>query len=311
MPTAISRCSLLLLGVCFSSVVLMALLGSVLPRGTGELAFAAGLDDDLDIYRMDVDRRLTRPIIFNDANDFQPAWSPDGQQIAFVSDRSGKYDLYVMSAEGQAIRRLTDDPVRVFNPAWSPDGKQIAYVTERFGYTEIMLQEVTTGRETRLTSNDSADSSPAWSPDGERIAFVSDRDKRWDNNLYVMKADGSDAQLLEATPGDELAPAWSPDGRYLSYTSDFSNKAILLADLDSGTVAPLFTNNFVGYDTPAWSPDGRYITYSADNSYEGFNLIYVMDTACVPQPQSCPAFIRRLHTGSGAAMYFNPRWKPG
>ncbi len=54
------------------------------------------------------------------ADDFGPAWSPDGSRIAFSSDRDGNFEVYVMNADGSGQTRLTDNPGIDTNPAWSP-----------------------------------------------------------------------------------------------------------------------------------------------------------------------------------------------
>ena len=59
-------------------------------------------------------------------DDTQPAFSPDGQQIAFRSERDGG-GIFVMGATGESVRRLTDFG---YNPAWSPDGREIVVATE-------------------------------------------------------------------------------------------------------------------------------------------------------------------------------------
>ena len=59
-------------------------------------------------------------------DDDQPAFSPDGERIAFRSSRDGG-GIFVMGRTGEAVRRLTREG---FKPAWSPDGKEIAFTTE-------------------------------------------------------------------------------------------------------------------------------------------------------------------------------------
>ena len=62
--------------------------------------------------------------------DSSPAFSPNGQQIAFISDRSGNPELYVMDVTGANVQRLTYGQW-ADGPAWSPRGDLIAYERQR------------------------------------------------------------------------------------------------------------------------------------------------------------------------------------
>jgi Tol biopolymer transport system component len=75
-------------------------------------------------------------------DDHDPAWSPDGNRIAFVRDRHGKkpcrllfscYEIYTMKANGQASERLTNNHAADFNPDWQPLSplRQLALQGER------------------------------------------------------------------------------------------------------------------------------------------------------------------------------------
>ncbi len=299
-----------LLGVMIAGLLIgiLLLMSSAVWHGTGELVFASNQDGDLEIYRLDIDHRLTVQVTHNAIEDWQPDWSPDGQKIVFTSSYDLNMDVYVMDADGSDVRRLTDDPARDFGPAWSPDGQQIAFVTDHFGLSDIMLLDLADQSLRRLTDRGWLNNSPVWSPDGQQIAFVSDRDSPGDTNIYVMQPDGEDTLLLEASPGDELAPSWSPDGRYLLYTSDFGNLGIFLSDLQTGRMKVIFADQAIGYDTPSWSPDGRYITFVyAPNGQPG---IYLVDTACFVTPDTCANSLQLL-TSDATSLYLNPRWKPG
>ena len=119
-------------------------------------------------------------LTYHSRSDYSPAWSPDGQRIAFVSFRDGNYEIYVMNADGSEITRLTDTSryaARVFDgsPAWSPDGQRIAFQSDRDGNYEIYVMYADGSAPTRLTDG-SDNGNPVWSPDGQRIAFTSDRD---------------------------------------------------------------------------------------------------------------------------------------
>ena len=110
--------------------------GGSLVSEVGHIAFMRATDFEApgiesDVYVLDVggsgERRLT------DASglDGFPAWSPDGERLAFVSDRDGgdDWEIYVMDADGSEQTRLTDTPEDEEFCGWSPDGERIAYVT--------------------------------------------------------------------------------------------------------------------------------------------------------------------------------------
>jgi Tol biopolymer transport system component len=129
---------------------------------------------------------------------FDPAWSPDGQMIAFVGFAGltaglGKA-IYVVKADGSRLRNLTPKPVGSYaDPAWSPDGRKLAFVN-RDGNSEVYVMNANGRGQRNLTRDPAYDADPAWSPDGRKIAFVSNRDGKY--GIYVMNADGSGEQRL-------------------------------------------------------------------------------------------------------------------
>ncbi|MYG19029.1 MAG: hypothetical protein F4208_05555, partial [Gemmatimonadales bacterium] len=127
----------------------------------------------------------------NSAIDYEPAWSPDGDQIAFTTDRDGNSEIYVMNTSGSGVTRLTDHSRHDIRPSWSPDGDKIAFESERDGNREIYVMNADGSEVTRLTDHSAFDYSPAWSSDGTKIAFVSDRDGN--REIYVMNVPSTDS----------------------------------------------------------------------------------------------------------------------
>jgi Tol biopolymer transport system component len=73
---------------------------------------------------MDADGSNPVNLTDNPADDYFPAWSPDGTRIAFVSYRDGNPEIYVMNADGSNPARLTDNPASDYSPSWSPGSQQ-------------------------------------------------------------------------------------------------------------------------------------------------------------------------------------------
>jgi signal transduction histidine kinase len=143
-------------------------------------------------------------------DDLQPAWSPDGRQIAFSSGRNGSFDIFVMDADGGNVRQVTGGAGFDEWPAWSPDGRQLAFVSDRDGNSEIYTVNVDGGNVQRRTNHPAEDWPVSWSPDGRWLVFSSYRDGNW--NLYLLPLAGGEAIQLTDAPGDEREPVWLSDG---------------------------------------------------------------------------------------------------
>ena len=200
--------------------------------------------------------------------DLQPAWSPDGQKIAFTSVGEGDVRIYVMNADGSAPTRLASNFAR--QPAWSPDGQKIAFASPRDG-GGIYVMNADGSAQTRLTSNLAGQ--PAWSPDGQKIAFASGG--LGSGDVYVMNADGSGQTNLTSNGRFDGEPAWSPDGQKIAFRSDRDDaNAVYVMNAD-GSGQTRITNNTASDGDPAWSPDGEQIAFSSTR--DGNTEIYVMN----------------------------------
>ena len=194
------------------------------PGPNGQIAFSSNRDGNFEIYTMNDDGSDVTRLTEDDANDFDPSWSPDGDKIAFVSFRDGpnNMEIYVMDADGSDETRLTETDSGDLDrePSWSPDGEKIAFISDRDvdlppdeigDEAAVFTMDADDGGDVdRLTDNDvSLGSHPTWSPDGEKIAFSSDREDDQNVDIYEMDADdGSDVTRLTEDDEEDTEPDW-------------------------------------------------------------------------------------------------------
>ncbi len=189
----------------------------------GSIAFRSNRDGNNEIYVMNADGSGQSRLTNNAANDFDPAFSPDGTKIAFASSiRNSGPDakIYVMNADGTDPTNLTtaaDDR----DPAFSPDGRKIAFTRGLFGSNaDIYVMNADGSGQTRLTNVRANDTSPAFSPDGTKIAFSSLRGPGG-SEIYLMNADGSGQTRLTNNPATrDTNPVFSPDGLKIAFVSE-------------------------------------------------------------------------------------------
>jgi Tol biopolymer transport system component len=202
-------------------------------------------------------------------DDTQPAFSPDGERIAFRSEREGG-GLFVMGATGESVKRLTDFGN---NPAWSPDGKEIACANEgpvdpalrSNPNSRIWAVSVATGERRQVTKEDAIQ--PNWSPDGNRIAYGGRRN-RAQRDIWTIPAGGGEPTEVTNDPAVEGSPVWSPDGKYLYFASDRAGSMNLWrVPIEEQTGKVLGPAEAVTTPSPysaqlSFSLDGRRMAYS-------------------------------------------------
>ena len=274
----------------------------------GLLVFRSDRDGNAAVFTLDPTTTTVEKLTVNaDAQELQPAWSPDGGRIALVrrTGRVRRPDLFVMSSAGKGRIRLTSSALPERDPSWSPNGTMIVYAarTSATGDFHLFLAKADGSARVQLTTQaaGSADRAPVFSPDGSRIAFVSDRAGGFPE-LYVMDADGSNVRRLTANDAIDGNPSWSPDGTRLVFERCCVNGGSDLYAIDVATRAEAnLTNSSTQQEfDPTWSPDGTRIAYVSFENGVGNVDVWVMNA-----DGSSPA---RLTNAAGPDL--SPDWQP-
>jgi TolB protein len=141
----------------------------------------------------------------HEANDFWPAWSPDGKHLAFVSNRDRwMHKIFVVDMDGKNLHRLIDQPFEQFNPCWSLDGRVIYGIPQDKMY--IMQQD---GKGVEEFVNIQDECWFRWSPDHRWIIWADlYQPPNWE--VYLTNARTGTVKNLTEDSAEDRSPSWLP-----------------------------------------------------------------------------------------------------
>ena len=253
---------------------------------------------EYEVYLLSADGTTITNLSNDPSVAYWPAWSPDGQKIAFDSNRefssNRSWDhIFVMNADGSGQTQLTSGEFHDGWPAWSPDGGKIAFASNRSGRPEIHVMNPDGSGVTQLTNIFAR--APSWSPDGTRIAFIGGTTT---SEIFVMNADGSEVTQLTTSGGRN--PAWSPDGAKIAFASGRDGTSHIYVMNPDGSGVTQLTFGSQPDDDPDWSPDGSKIALVSSRT--GTERLYMMNPDGTEQVP--------LTRGSGSYGTGTPTWRP-
>lgn len=179
------------------------------------------------------------------------AWSPDGQQLAFMVGRSENNPLYIMSGDGYNRRPIAKGAYTEKSP-WSPDGQQLVYSHNDSGIYRLYVIGIQDSQPRLLTGEATSNAFPQWSPDGQYIAYLTSN--RMVLALGVKSVNGNGQWVLDGLINSGFS--WSPSGHVLAFPTA---NGISLADVAAGTQTHL--SDLPSPDNaPSWSPDGHALS---------------------------------------------------
>jgi eukaryotic-like serine/threonine-protein kinase len=170
-----------------------------------------------DVWVLDAARGTGSRITVERTDEFDPAWFPDGERLAYVSDHVGFYDLYERPASGGPEKILARSKQDKILPSVSPDGRHLlTSVPEGGSYTRVWIPLSGGGDALRLTgATRFSEEHPEISPDGRWTAF--DSSESGQREVYVQPLPGGPKRQVSIGGGQ--MPIWNRNGSEIFYAA--------------------------------------------------------------------------------------------
>jgi TolB protein len=197
-----------------------------------------------------------------------PAWSPDGQSLAYVSFEDKVAAVYTQLLRTGERRRISARSGINGAPAWSPDGQRLALTLSRKdGNVDIYVLALSDQTLMRITDDAGIDTEPVWTADGKSLYFTSDRSGG--PQIYrVAVGPAERAQRLTFEGTYNARPRLSPDGTQLALvTLDRGAYRIGALDLKNGGARVLSEGRLD--ESPSFAPNGAVLIYGTQDKGRG------------------------------------------
>jgi serine/threonine protein kinase/dipeptidyl aminopeptidase/acylaminoacyl peptidase len=279
------------------------------------IVYSGNASGNWDIYLQGVGGRVPINLTGDStATDTQPAFSPDGEQIAFRSERDGG-GIFVMGRTGESVRRLAD---RGYNPSWSPDGTQVIVatqnvVTDPVGVADSEMWSIAVATGQRVRIGDTHGGQPQWSPGGHRIAYWTNRAAGrtgGQRDIWTIPAAGGEGVSVTNDAAADWNPVWSPDGTYLYFVSNRGGSVnVWRTPIDERSGRVLGDPEAISTPSPftahlSFAKDGKRLAYSS--IVEKWNVQRVGFDPASERSEGEPTWVTR-----GSALWWRPAPSPG
>ncbi|MFQ5704438.1 MAG: DPP IV N-terminal domain-containing protein [Gemmatimonadales bacterium] len=244
-----------------------------------------------DLWLLDIGSDVPRQLTDDPYVDTDPAWSPDGNSLAFSSDRAGTMDIWIRDMATRSDRRLTDLPGAEVMPSWSPDGSRMAFSTVLGLGGDVRIVDVASGAVKLLRDDLFAPSRATWSPDGSTLAIsvlqpYSTLYREGRNVMLLQPVDGGGGRLVTPLPHRGIGtrgtdgPTWSPDGTMMAFVSE-GVLWVMPVNAIGDPIGPPRRMSRNSADAVSWTGDSRSIVYQTT---DGLRRVYLDDghTEVVP-----------------------------
>jgi len=188
-----------------------------------------------------------------------PAWSPDGQRLAYVSFEGHRAQIFIQNLMTGKRQLISDAPGINGAPAFSPDGSKLALVLTKTGNPKIYVLNLATRSLREITSGWSIDTEPAWAPDGKSLLFTSNRDGT--PQIYDYSFDTDKTTRVTYSGNYNARASFMPDEQSIVMMHRQNNLfGIARQNLASNQVQVLVQT---GEDeSPSLAPNGKMVIYA-------------------------------------------------
>ncbi len=220
-------------------------------------------DEERDIWIWDFVRETLTRLTFASEDDRYPAWTPDGQRVAFSSTRDGLANLFWKAADGTGtVERLTESPTRQFPYAFTPDGSHLVFRQDGSDTSTDLVTLAMDGERVSepLLATEFTERNAVLSPDGRYFAYQSNASGQ--DEIYVQPFPDVDEGRWQISTDGGIDPLWGPDGRELFYRVP-DGGSVMAVTVETN---PSFTagNSDVLFEGDYYSGFGRTYDISSD-----------------------------------------------
>ncbi|MEE9514215.1 MAG: FHA domain-containing protein [Anaerolineales bacterium] len=283
--------------------------------GASQITFVSNRGGRPQIYLINVDGSDEHQLTDLAAGACQPAWSPDGKQLAYTSPCIGNSEEYqgssvfVMNVDPQGV---TSEPSLLiatlgggdYDPDWSYDGLRLAFTSWRTGRPQIFTIGVD-GKGLRNVNDDLAFNwAPSWAPDGSQLAILTGRGGQ--EEIWLVPDDGGEEKRYTHSDGKAIArPDWSPDGVTILFEKVVGNiPRVIAAPVADGGVREIQVCqegriSLQPMGEPTWSPDGQWIAFETWPDGVNHNIA-IMRSSCTEYQELT----------TDPALDFDAAWRP-